>query len=224
MATLLEIHRHHEGTHPGGAELQLNYDARQKSRFRATLSNGREVGVFLPRGRGLRDGDLLEVNDGSVVVVRALPEPVSRVQSHDLLLLGRAAYHLGNRHMAVQILAGELRYYHDHVIDDMMRQLGLEPVFAELPFEPESGAYGSGHGFTSHPHYHSHGSAHGHESQNHQAQHEREPQHDHHAQHGHQAQHDHSAHGSVLLRRSSPHRAGVIHVNWEEVPPPEADQ
>ena len=69
MATLLEIHAHYDGTLASNAELRLNYDARQKSRFRATLSNGREVGVFLPRGRGLRDGDLLEVNDGSVVVV-----------------------------------------------------------------------------------------------------------------------------------------------------------
>lgn len=208
MATLLEIHAHYDGTRASNAELRLNYDARQKSRFRATLSDGREVGVFLPRGRGLRDGDLLEVNDGSVVVVRAQPEPMSRVQSHDLLLLSRAAYHLGNRHMAVQILAGELRYYHDHVIDDMMRQLGLEPVFEELPFEPESGAYGSGHAFASHPHYH--GDRHHHdESHRHDESH-----------HGAGS----SAHGKVLLRGGSPHRAGVIHVNWDEVPPAEDER
>ncbi len=213
MSTELQIHAHHTGGRPATSELRLTFDARQKSRFRATLSDGRGVGVMLPRGQGLRDGDLLEANEGSVIVVRAVPEAVSQVRSSDVLLLSRAAYHLGNRHMPVQILTGELRYHHDHVLDDMLRQLGLTPVFAQLPFEPESGAYGTGHAFASHPHYHGHS-------------HDDHHSHEHAAGHDHEHAHPHAEHapGHVMLGRKSPHRAGVIHVNWDEIGPTESDQ
>lgn len=136
------------------ASLTLPLEKRIRSRLRAVLDDGREVGLFLERGQVLRDGDLLASADGLVVRVRAAPEPVSEVACADPLLLARACYHLGNRHVALQIKEGRLRYQHDHVLDDMLRGLGLEPGFAEAPFEPEPGAYGgSAHG---------HGQSHGH--------------------------------------------------------------
>jgi urease accessory protein len=136
------------------ASLTLPLEKRIRSRLRATLDDGREAGVFLERGQALRDGDLLVSADGLVVQVRAAAEPVSDVACADPLLLARACYHLGNRHVALQIREGGLSYQHDHVLDEMLRGLGLEPSFSEAPFEPEPGAYGgSAHG---------HGQQHGH--------------------------------------------------------------
>src|SRR5690606_34979033 len=132
--------------------LELSFDARQRSRFRGRLTDGREVGVVLPRGQSLHDGDLLEMEDGSVIVVRAKPEAVSRVVTSESLLLSRAAYHLGNRHMAVQLLPRAPRFHPDYVLDEMLRPHGLDLRLGELPRVPDSGAYGSGHAFASHPH------------------------------------------------------------------------
>ncbi len=135
--------------------LTLNFDARSKSRMRATLDDGNDVAIILPRGNRLRPGDLLGSVDGLVVVVKAAAEEVSMVKTDDQLLLARACYHLGNRHVALQILPSELRYLHDHVLDDMVRKLGLEVTVTDLPFEPEAGAYGD--------HAHVHGDHHGHD-------------------------------------------------------------
>ncbi len=136
--------------------LTLPLERRIRSRQRVTLDDGTEAGVFLARGQVLRDGDLLTDEGGLVVRVRAAAEPVSEVRSDDPLLLARACYHLGNRHMALQIEAGLIRYQHDHVLDDMLRGLGLEPRFAEAPFEPEPGAYGGSAGGHTHLHGHAH--------------------------------------------------------------------
>ncbi len=132
-----------------GATLTLPYEKRIKSRQRVVLDDGREAGVLLPRGTVLRDGDLLTDGELKVAVCAAL-EPVSTVHSDDPLLLARACYHLGNRHVPLQIAEGWLRYQHDHVLDDMVRQMGLEVVGEQAPFEPEAGAYGSG----GHHHHH----------------------------------------------------------------------
>jgi len=140
--------------------LTLPLEQRVRARLRATLDDGREAGLFLDRGPIMRGGDLLRCEDGTVVQVLAAEEPVSVVRSDDPHLLARACYHLGNRHTPLQILPGEARYQHDHVLDDMLRGLGLQPDYAKLPFEPEPGAYGehgSGH---AHAHSHSHGHAH----------------------------------------------------------------
>jgi urease accessory protein len=107
-----------------------------------TLDDGREAGVFLARGDRLRHGDLLASNDGLVVRVEAAPERLSIVVSSDPNQLARACYHLGNRHVALQIEPGRLRYLHDHVLDDMMCGLGLAVTVEDGPFEPEPGAYG----------------------------------------------------------------------------------
>ncbi|UTW11929.1 urease accessory protein UreE [Marinobacterium rhizophilum] len=137
---------------PHSATLRLPIDKRIKSRLRAELEDGREVGLFLPRGLTLRDGDLLQSDAGLVVRIKAAPEPVSTVRSADALALARACYHLGNRHVPLQVEAGWVRYLHDHVLDAMVRGLGLEVTFEQAPFEPEAGAYQGG----SHGHSHAH--------------------------------------------------------------------
>jgi urease accessory protein len=135
------------------ASLSLPIDSRIRSRLRVTLDDGREAGLFLPRGLILRGGDRLISECGEVVEIRAADESVSTVRTGDSLLLTRCAYHLGNRHVPLQVGEGFLRYQHDHVLDDMVRGLGAEVVGEQAPFEPEAGAYSSeGH----HHHHHSH--------------------------------------------------------------------
>lgn len=124
--------------------LILPFDLRQKSRFLTALESGEEVAVMLPRGTFLSSGDLLRSEAGTVVEVRAAIEDVSTAHADDPHLLARACYHLGNRHIPVQIGLTWLRYFHDHVLDDMLRQLGLRVVLERAPFEPEAGAY-AGH-------------------------------------------------------------------------------
>ena len=122
-------------------QLTLPIELRVRSRFRAKLDDGREAGLFLPRGTLLRGGDLLSGNDGIVIQVMSAPEKVSTVHCDDTTLLARAAYHLGNRHIPLQVEHGWLRYLHDHVLDDMLKQMGLKLVVELAPFEPEAGAY-----------------------------------------------------------------------------------
>ena len=150
--------------------VELDWDVRQKSRFDATDSAGRTLGVFLPRGTAVRGGDVLVAEDGSFVLVRAAPQPVLVVRHcsehgtpFDLL---RAAYHLGNRHVPLELRPDHLKLEPDHVLADMLRQQHLIVTEANEAFEPEGGAYvGGGHG---------HGHAHGHDHD-----------HDHDHDHGH---------------------------------------
>lgn len=133
--------------------LTLPFEIRKKSRFRASLDSGKPCAVILPRGTSLRDGQLLQSDDGQRVLVNAAVEKLSSVTTPDSLKLTKAAYHLGNRHVALQIVDGNLRYLHDHVLDDMVREMGLGVASVEAPFQPESGAYGR-HG--GHGHHHDH--------------------------------------------------------------------
>lgn len=134
--------------------LILPFSERAKSRLRAVLDNGEEAGLFLERGTVLRNGDLLLADDGRVVAVEAAPEMVSTVHTENGLVLARASYHLGNRHVALQIGPGWLRYSHDHVLDDMLRGFGLTVRVELAPFEPEGGAYVSHSNAHSHAHHH----------------------------------------------------------------------
>jgi urease accessory protein len=134
---------------PAKAHLVLNFEARCKSRLRTRLLTGEEVGLFLERGTVLRGGDKLAAADGTIIEVVAAPEMLMEATTGDPLLLAKAAYHLGNRHVAVHLLPGRLRFATDHVLGDMVRGLGLPVAEIEAPFEPESGAYGA------HPHGHS---------------------------------------------------------------------
>lgn len=160
--------------------ITLPFDLRQKSRLRARLDSGSEVNILLERGRVLRSGDLLQASDGRVVQVRAAPEIVSTVRSDDRLALTRGAYHLGNRHVPLQVGDGFLRYQHDHVLDDMVRGLGLAVIVESAEFEPEAGAYGGGHGNAQGGGHHGHSHAHPHEHS-----HDHDHSHDHSHSHGH---------------------------------------
>ena len=168
--------------------LELDWDTRSKSRFAATDSTGREIGVVLPRGTVLRGGDVLVGEDGSLVRVVAAPQPVMQVRHcaehgspFDLL---RAAYHLGNRHVAVELRPDHLKIEPDHVLAEMLQRMHLIVSEANEAFEPEGGAYQAAD-----PQGHSHGHGHGHEHGHSHAHHD-----DHH-DHGHEHQgHDHHEH------------------------------
>jgi urease accessory protein len=125
--------------------LVLAFDLRQKSRQLARLDSGEEVAVSLPRGAVLRGGDLVVASDGRVIEVVAPAEPLLHVECASPESLARAAYHLGNRHVPVQVGKGWLRLAADHVLEEMLRGLGAIVTAVEAPFEPESGAYGAGH-------------------------------------------------------------------------------
>jgi len=126
---------------PFRATLSLPVDKRVKSRARVQLDDGREAGLFLNRGTLLRNGDLVSSEDGLIIKILAAKETVSTVYSDNALLLTKAAYHLGNRHVPLQIERGWLRYQHDHVLDDMLKQMGLDVIVEQAAFEPEAGAY-----------------------------------------------------------------------------------
>lgn len=142
---MLRFIQRYEGPEPASATLTLPYELRRRSRLHARLDSGEEVGLVLDRGRVLRDGDRLRSGCGRVAAVRAATEAVSRASAASGLILARACYHLGNRHLALQIGDGWVRYAADHVIDEMLRGLGLEVVEEHASFEPESGAYGEHH-------------------------------------------------------------------------------
>ena len=163
------------------ASVELDWDVRQKSRFDATDSSGRALGVFLPRGSVVRGGDVLVGEDGSLVLVKAAPQAVLRVTAcaehgspFDLL---RAAYHLGNRHVQLELQPDHLKLEPDHVLAEMLRHQHLIVREATEAFEPEGGAYAApAHAHAhEHEHEHEHGHGHGHA----------------HGGHGHDHGHDH---------------------------------
>jgi urease accessory protein len=122
--------------------LELPFESRQKSRLRSKLASGEEVGLMLPRGEILRGGDLVTASDGRVIEIVALPEKLLHIESDSL---AKAAYHLGNRHVPVQVGPDFLRIAEDHVLEEMLRKLGAKVTHVEAPFEPEAGAYSGGH-------------------------------------------------------------------------------
>jgi urease accessory protein len=139
------------------ASVMLDWDTRQKSRFDTQDSQERTLGVFLPRGSVVRGGDVLVAEDGSLVKVIATPQPVMVVRAcadhgsaFDLL---RAAYHLGNRHVALELQPEQLQIEPDHVLGEMLRQMHLIVSEELAPFEPEAGAYSAG----AEAHRHDHG-------------------------------------------------------------------
>ena len=165
------------------ATLELDWDTRQKSRFEATDSSGRTLGVFLPRGTVVRGGDVLVADDGSLVRVVAAPQAVLKITHctnhgtpYDLI---RAAYHLGNRHVPIELKPDHLKIEPDHVLADMLRAMHLIVDAVDEAFEPENGAYATGG--HAHGHGHSHG---GHGDHDHEHKHE-----------GHDHAHKHEGHG-----------------------------
>ena len=151
------------------ATVELDWDVRQKSRFDATDSLGRTLGVFLPRGTLLRGDDVLVAEDGSMVRVIAASQKVLRITactSHGSPFdLTRAAYHLGNRHVPIELKPDHLKIEPDHVLADMLRSMHLIVKEVDEAFEPEGGAYSAGgpshdHGNSRNSHAHDDGHAH----------------------------------------------------------------
>ena len=145
-------------------KLELSIEQRIRSRLRVTLSDGRDAGLDLPRGETVRGGEILSNEEGLLVEVVAAPESLSVVRTNDALLKSRVCYHLGNRHVPLEIREEYVSYQHDHVLDDMVKGLGAEVSYERLAFEPEAGAYGgSSHGHShGEGHSHSHGHSHDH--------------------------------------------------------------
>ena len=136
--------------------VELDWDVRQKSRFDATDSAGRALGIFLPRGTVVRGGDVLVAEDGSLVKVIAAPQSVLKITHgmehgtpYDLI---RAAYHLGNRHVPIELKPDHLKIEPDHVLADMLRAMDLIVTAVDEAFEPENGAYATGGHDHGHPH------------------------------------------------------------------------
>jgi len=153
------------------ATVELDWDVRQKSRFDATDSLGRHIGVFLPRGAVVRGGDVLVGEDGSLIRVLAAAQAVLLITpcaEHGTPFdLTRAAYHLGNRHVPIELQPDHLKIEPDHVLADMLRAMHLTVLAQDAPFEPEGGAYG-GHEHTGHGHRHDdHGHDHSHDHAHH---------------------------------------------------------
>ena len=193
----------------------LDWDTRQKSRFEAADSAGRRIGVFLPRGRIVRGGDVLVVDDGSLLVVDALDQPIlvvtpapNAAPADAALAIARASYHLGNRHVPLEVHADRLVLEPDHVLAELLVRMGLRVEATRGPFEPEAGAYDAAtvgtnlpahHEVRAHGHEQRHGHAHGHDrgddhGHGHEHRHEHEQEHAHGYGHGHSHAQEH-AHG-----------------------------
>ena len=125
--------------------LRLPFESRQKSRLKTRLESGEEVALALPRGEILRGGDLVTASDGRVIEIVAEPEQLLHVECASPAALAKAAYHLGNRHVPVEVGDGYLRIAADHVLEEMLRKQGAQVLAREAPFEPEAGAYAGGH-------------------------------------------------------------------------------
>ena len=166
-------------------QLKLPFDLRQKSRLRTKLVSGEEVGLVLPRGEILRGGDLVTASDGRVIEIVAEPENVLHVECVDAAELAKAAYHLGNRHVPVQVGDGFLRLAADHVLEEMLKKIGAKVSKMEAPFEPEAGAYAGGH--------HQHDEM-GHGGKIHDHHHDHDHGHDHDHVHDEHCGHDHHGH------------------------------
>ena len=136
------------------AAVVLDWDTRQKSRFDTDDSQGRQLGVFLPRGTAVRGGDVLVAEDGSLIKVIAQPQAVMRItpcaEHGSPFDLVRAAYHLGNRHVQIELTPEHLQIEPDHVLAEMLKMMHLDVVELLAPFEPEGGAYSAHAGHADH--------------------------------------------------------------------------
>jgi urease accessory protein len=170
--------------------VSLDWDVRQKSRFQVEDSSGRVLSVFLQRGHVVRGGDVLVADDGSLVRIEAAPQALLRIttcpQHGTPFDLVRAAYHLGNRHVPIELKPDHLQIEPDAVLADMLRSMHLIVNKVDAAFEPEGGAYGAHHGGSGHSHDDGHDHAHAPESQ-----HAHEHGHEHTHVHGPNCKHDH---------------------------------
>lgn len=168
---------------PATESVALSYDDRKRSRLKVTLNSGEEAGIMLERGEHLHHGErLLDRESGAVVEILAAPEKLIEVIAGTSILFARAAYHLGNRHVPVQIIpepeGGRLLFQTDHVLAEMVRGLGCLVGEIEAGFQPEHGAYGGGHHHHDHDdHAEHHHHDHAHEEHHHHDEHRHDPGH-----------------------------------------------
>ncbi|MBN9080937.1 MAG: urease accessory protein UreE [Rhizobiales bacterium 62-17] len=173
----------------------LDYEGRHRRRVVMQGVRGTEFLLDLPEAVILRNGDALVLEDGRLVEIVAAPEELAEVRCGDARQLARVAYHLGNRHVNVEVLANRLRIRRDHVLEDMVRGLGAKVAHIEAPFEPDSGAYEAAEAHGHHVHGHNHKHDHGHKH-DHAHDHDHGHKHDHHHHdHDHKHGHDHDHHG-----------------------------
>jgi urease accessory protein len=194
----------------------LDWDVRQKSRFDAVDSAGRALAIFLPRGTTVRGGDVLVAEDGSLVRVEAAPQPVMVVrhcnQHGSAFDLTRAAYHLGNRHVQIELKPDHLKIEPDHVLAAMLDRMHLIVSQETAPFEPEGGAYSGGHA-----HGHDHGATdehpheHGSPARAHEHGHHCDHGHDHIQDHAHKHEHAHGHRHDEHHGHAHGHRPGQPH-------------
>lgn len=142
---MLEATKKTSSSSPAEARLRLPFELRRKSRQRARLESGEEVALMLPRGEVLRGGDRVIASDGRIIEIVSDEERLLHVEAATSAELSRMAYHLGNRHVPVEVGNGHLRLAEDHVLEEMLRRLGARVTLVQAPFEPEAGAYGGGH-------------------------------------------------------------------------------
>ena len=170
--------------------VSLDWDVRQKSRFQVEDSSGRVLSVFLQRGHVVRGGDVLVADDGSLIRIEAAPQALLRIttcpQHGTPFDLVRAAYHLGNRHVPIELKPDHLQIEPDAVLADMLRSMHLIVNKVDAAFEPEGGAYGAHHGGSGHSHDDGHDHAHAPASQ-----HAHQHGHEHTHVHGPNCKHDH---------------------------------
>ena len=124
----------------------IDFDRRHRRRIQLVTEGGAALLLDLPQAHRLRDGDGLRLDDGRVVRVQARAEALLDIHAHDAAGLVRIAWHLGNRHLPVQMLGAHIRIRADHVIAEMVRGLGGHVRAVEAPFDPEPGAYAGGGG------------------------------------------------------------------------------
>ncbi|HXP30346.1 MAG TPA: urease accessory protein UreE [Stellaceae bacterium] len=138
--------------------ITLDADERHRRRVVLTGERGTKFLLDLPQATALRDGDGLLLDDGAIVRIVGRPEPLIEIAAADARELARVAWHIGNRHIDVQIVGERLRIRRDHVIEDMLRGLGARLTPVQAPFDPEHGAYDHhGHEHGGHHHDHDHG-------------------------------------------------------------------
>lgn len=125
--------------------LTLDFDARHRRRIRLTADHGEDVLLDLPKTIAMADGDGLQLDDGRWLRIKAADESIVEIRHKDPHQLVRLAWHLGNRHLPTEIRDNALRIRPDHVIEEMLHGFGAELERLEAPFQPEGGAYGSGH-------------------------------------------------------------------------------
>lgn len=149
---MLKVYQRYEQTQPTELldVLSLPFELRRKGRFKALTEGGLEVGIFIERGQVLRDGELLQTECGQVIQVRSRSETVVTARTDDWLAFAKACYHLGNRHVPLQVGECWLRFQPDHVLEALVQRFGLITATEEAEFSPENGAYGDSGGHHHH--------------------------------------------------------------------------